>query len=178
MIMNALKGSGYASVFNEIDSHGTVVLPGAYRQFIQNFKRWGSALDGIELCAEHGEQVGWVTDLEEDDYGLWVEFELFRNPAGLHQADAIKCGLRAGLSIGPLTWRPGAPSAEAKARGARGSIRSIWLQEISLTSDPACSGASVRTFAGRDVGEVKYVGCRPRLRIQSPTRSHVVNGPA
>lgn len=68
----------YASVFNNVDSYGDMVIPGA---FIDSLKEYGSQGQGIPLYWRHRMDdpfmnLGATTEAREDDKGLWTESQL------------------------------------------------------------------------------------------------------
>lgn len=94
---NKGKFSGYASVFNQVDTYGDTILPGAYKDTLEV-----NGMPKMFLQHESWElPIGkWLT-AEEDDHGLFVEGEL---TIGMARADdtyaALKHGTLDGLSIG------------------------------------------------------------------------------
>lgn len=94
---SAGKFAGYASVFNEIDSYGDTILPGAYQKTLET-----NGMPKMFLQHESWElPIGKWLVAEEDDHGLYVEGEL---TVGMARADdtyaALKHGTLDGLSIG------------------------------------------------------------------------------
>ncbi|SEN43621.1 HK97 family phage prohead protease [Nitrosomonas marina] len=89
--------SGYASVFNQVDSYGDTILPGAYKDTLEV-----NGLPKMFLQHESWElPIGKWLKAEEDDHGLLVEGEL---TLGMTRANdtyaALKHGTLDGLSIG------------------------------------------------------------------------------
>jgi len=89
--------SGYASVFNQIDSYGDTILPGAYKDTLEV-----NGMPKMFLQHESWElPIGKWMKAEEDNHGLFVEGEL---TIGMSRADdtyaALKHGTLDGLSIG------------------------------------------------------------------------------
>lgn len=69
------KFSGYCSVFNNIDSYGEIVAPGAFAETIKEDGPvfpcyWGHRMDDPLF------NIGKTTAISEDDHGLLVEVEL------------------------------------------------------------------------------------------------------
>ena len=130
--------AGYASVFNEIDEGGDIVLPGAFRKTLQ---RRGRA--AIRLLFQHDpkEPVGLWDRVAEDGFGLWAEGRLV---PGVPRADALRrlIELRAidGLSIGFRTVR----AARDRGSGHR-RISEIDLWEISIVTFPMMASARIGT---------------------------------
>lgn len=89
--------SGYASVFNQVDTYGDTILPGAYKDTLEV-----NGMPKMFLQHESWElPIGKWTEAKEDDHGLFVEGEL---TLGMARADdthaALKHGTLDGLSIG------------------------------------------------------------------------------
>ncbi|GAA3947913.1 HK97 family phage prohead protease [Microbacterium soli] len=68
----------YASVFNNVDSYGDMVVPGA---FIDALKEYGAKGEGIPLYWRHRMDdpfmnLGATTEAREDEHGLWTESQL------------------------------------------------------------------------------------------------------
>lgn len=91
------KFAGYASVFNQIDSYGDTILPGAYQKTLET-----NGMPKMFLQHKSWElPIGKWLAAKEDDHGLYVEGEL---TIGMTRADdtyaALKHGTLDGLSIG------------------------------------------------------------------------------
>lgn len=91
------KFAGYASVFNQVDSYGDTILPGAYQKTLEI-----NGMPKMFLQHELWElPIGKWLVAKEDDHGLYVEGEL---TVGMGRADdtyaALKHGTLDGLSIG------------------------------------------------------------------------------
>ena len=120
--------AGYARVFEVIDGHKDVILPGAFRRTIQDR---GSK---IKLLWQHrmDEPIGVITELREDKRGLYVEGQLLLDVQRAQEAYALlKSGAIDGLSIGYKVI-----DAEMNAEGVR-LIKEVELFEISLVTFPA-----------------------------------------
>jgi HK97 family phage prohead protease len=126
--------TGYASVFNGVDSYGDTILPGAYADTIKNRARpirmrWN----------HHGPVIGKWTDVVEDGKGLVVTGEL---TPGHSVAEDVYAGLKHGsldgLSIG-YRIPPGGSQKEGKVR----QLKRIDLIEISVVEEPADLAARV-----------------------------------
>lgn len=129
----AMKFSGYASKFNDIDSYNDTILPGAYAETLQNRQR------PIRLRWNHwGDIIGKWTVIKEDDYGLYVEGELTPDHSKAQDVYALlKHGAIDGLSIGFYII-----DSEMRADGVR-VLKQIELVEISIVEEPADLGAVI-----------------------------------
>ena len=131
----ARKGffSGYASVFNGVDSYGDTILPGAYKRTIKRRER------PVQMRWNHfGPVIGKWLRMEEDEKGLYVEGELTPGHSVAEDAYALlKHGAVDGLSIG---YRP--VKIEDHGDGKR-TLKEIELVEISVVESPADLSARV-----------------------------------
>lgn len=140
--VEAGRFSGYASVFNKIDSYGDTILPGAYKQTLEK-----NGLPKMFLQHESWElPIGKWIKAKEDEYGLFVEGELTPGMSRANDASAaLKHETLDGLSIGyRLHKEDYENSKEARL------IKNVsLLAEISLVVYPADS------FARVDLASVK-----------------------
>ena len=130
---NTVRVSGYASVFGVKDSYGDIVDRGA-------FSAWLATEPRIPLRYEHQTpNVGLVTELEEDDYGLRFAAEL--TPGHSVAADVaaeLRHGTVTGVSFGYFYDKR---STRTEPDGRH--LTAIEPFEISLTSTPANRAARV-----------------------------------
>lgn len=130
--------AGYASVFNDVDEGGDIVLPGAFKKTLQQRGR-----DRVRLLFQHDpkEPVGLWETIAEDGFGLWAEGRLV---PGVPRADAlrrlIEHGAIDGLSIGFRTVK----AARDRGSGHR-RIAEIDLWEISIVTFPMMAEARIGT---------------------------------
>lgn len=129
---------GYASVKNEVDSYGDVVLDGAYSNLAE-FVRDGFVSYGHDLA---GAPIGFVESAREDAKGLFVTMRFHGTPAGQEAwtvaQERMAAGRSVGLSIGyvPLQWR-----YEDRDGVRVRLLESIELKEFSLVTMPAARSA-------------------------------------
>ena len=93
--------SGYLSVFNNIDSYRDIVLPGAFKESLDEWSEKGR-LPPI-LWQHRGDQpIGPFTKMEEDEHGLYVEgILLLEDVQTAREAHSlIKNKVVSGMSIG------------------------------------------------------------------------------
>lgn len=127
---------GYASTFNQVDSYGDTILPGAYKETIKNRKR------PIKMFLEHWREnvIGKWIEMKEDDVGLWVRGEL---TPGHSIASDVYASLKHesidGLSIG---YRVPVGGAEDNDHGGQ-NLAKIELHEISVVTMPADDTARI-----------------------------------
>lgn len=127
--------SGYASVFNVVDTHNDIIMRGAFKQSLK------SRASEIKLLWQHrqDEPIGVFDRMFEDAHGLYVEGRLLLNVQRAREAYALlKEGAISGLSIGysPLHYK------HDPQTGVR-ILTAIELWEISLVTFPANAAAGV-----------------------------------
>jgi HK97 family phage prohead protease len=130
-----LKFSGYASVFNGIDSYGDMIMPGAYKNTIVDRER------PIQLRWNHyGPVIGKFTEVYEDEKGLFVEGELTKGHSTAEDAAALlRHGAISGLSIGYV-------AKDEEQDGVIRKLKEIDLFEISLVESPADNNAHISSI--------------------------------
>jgi len=130
-----LKFSGYASVFDGIDSYGDTVLSGAYKRTLENRER------PVQLRWNHfGPVIGKFTEMYEDEKGLFVEGELTKGHSVAEDAAALlRHGAISGMSIGYSV-------REDEQDGVIRKLKDIELYEISLVESPADNNAHVTSI--------------------------------
>lgn len=139
------KFEGYASTFNNVDSYGDTILPGAYKETLS-----ANGLPKMFILHRSYElPIGKWLDASEDSKGLYVKGEL---TPGLSMANdvnaALKHGTLDGLSIG-YALRKADYQPSDKIEGGRIIKKISLLSEISPVTFPADS------FARIDLSSVK-----------------------
>lgn len=139
------KFEGYASTFNNVDSYGDTILPGAYKDTLS-----ANGLPKMFILHRSYElPIGKWLDASEDSKGLYVKGEL---TPGLSMANdvnaALKHGTLDGLSIG-YALRKADYQPSDKIEGGRIIKKISLLSEISPVTFPADS------FARIDLSSVK-----------------------
>ena len=133
-----MRFSGYASVFNGLDSYGDTIVPGAYAKTLVSRER------EVKMRWNHyGPVIGKWFRMIEDEKGLFVEGEL--TPGHSKAVDvyaSLKHGAIDGLSIG---YHP--VQVEQKADGTR-LLKEINLIEISVVEEPADLAARISDIKG------------------------------
>lgn len=113
---------GYGSVFGNEDSHGDVILRGAFNETLQkrNPKMlWQHRMDS---------PIGTWDEVKEDDRGLWVKGRIItKTQLGSETVELIKAGVVSGLSIGYRT-------IDAEYRGDLRVLKAVDLYEISAVT--------------------------------------------
>lgn len=87
----------YALAFNNVDSWGDIIAPGACDEFLksENFGR-------MALCYQHdiNEVIGVITDAGVDEKGMWIEADVLPTTTGKDVQTLIKAGAVKEFSIG------------------------------------------------------------------------------
>ncbi|MBA4249049.1 MAG: HK97 family phage prohead protease [Candidatus Puniceispirillum sp.] len=145
---------GYANVFNTIDHHNDVVLPGAFQKSIQkwkNQKRWP------KMLWQHDEKyiIGLWHDMYEDDKGLYVKGQLLLDLPKAQEAHALlKAKALDSLSIGY--------SIKKSSNGMLYNKNVQFLNELSL------SEISLVTFPSNEDSKVSFVKNLPYFNQSQP----------
>ena len=128
----SLKFSGYASVFNGVDSYGDTIKPGAYKGTLEDRER------PIQLRKDHyGPVIGKFTEIYEDEKGLFVSGELTKgHSAAEDTAASLRHGAISGLSIGYVV-------KDFNQNGVIRELKEIDLHEISIVESPADNNAHI-----------------------------------
>ncbi len=123
--------SGYASVYNNIDLHGDIILPGAFKHGLAS---------KVELLWQHDPllPIGKILELKETVKGLFVRAKLIEGIAKAKEVKTmLKEGVIDGLSIGFVV-------KDYFYNGETRYIKSAELWEISLVTFPANPKARVQ----------------------------------
>ena len=147
----SMSFSGYGAVFNNVDSYGDVIAPGAFSQYLSDLKAgktgWPLMLSqhgGWGMAADDLTPIGVWTDMAEDGHGLKVDGKLADTPRGREMYALMTMDPRPaidGLSIGyiPKEWEPRSKPEDPKRR-----LKRIDLVEVSIVSMPANREARVK----------------------------------
>jgi HK97 family phage prohead protease len=150
---------GYGAVFGNVDSHGDIIEPGAFKKSLSEWKSKGR-LPSMKLM--HGAAlnpfaddlpVGKWTKMEEDGRGLYVEGKLsgLDTDLGRRIHGLMKDAVLDGLSIGYMVtqFSPGMGD-EVRRR-----LEHVNLREVSLVDDP--SNERARITAVKAAAEIKTI---------------------
>lgn len=86
--------SGYCAVFNNVDSYGDVILPGAFAKGLPDFLANG------QICFNHEEVIGKPLEAHEDAKGLFVRGKISDTAKGRDCKTLLKDGVMRKMSIG------------------------------------------------------------------------------
>jgi HK97 family phage prohead protease len=135
--------AGYASTFNNVDSYGDTILPGAY---IETLRKNGLPKMFI-LHRSYELPIGKWLDAAEDKKGLYVKGELTPGMSMSNDVGAaLKHGTLDGLSIG-YALKKGDYTPSEVAEGGRIIKKVSLLDEISPVTYPADRHARVDTVS-------------------------------
>lgn len=132
------KIDGYASVFNVVDGGGDMVMPGAFKGTLQDWKRKGQM---VPMLWQHDpdEPIGVWDSLSEDEQGLKASGTLILDvPQAAAVRALVKGGAVSGLSIGYQTK----DYTLDRNSGVR-KLNKVDLWEVSLVTFPMCQEAQV-----------------------------------
>ena len=130
---------GYASIFNQVDGSGDLVLPGA---FDNSLHKRGPA--NIRMLFQHdpSQPIGRWLEIRQDDKGLYVRGQLSMDvQRSTELAGLLRDGAIDGLSIGFKTIR----AHRDRKTGIR-KLVTVDLWEISLVTFPMLASARVASF--------------------------------
>lgn len=146
---DSMEFTGYGAAFNNIDSYGDVIAPGAFAAYLSDMhsgkQPWPAMLSqhGGYGSAEEMTPIGVWTQLAEDGRGLQVTGKLADTPRGRELYTLMKMSPRPaidGLSIGYIAK---AYTPRSKPEDPRRKITQIDLMEISPVTFPANRNARV-----------------------------------
>ncbi len=139
---------GYASVFDELDSCGDIVVRGAFEKTICQM----SSGKYPKLLWQHdtSSPIGTIQELREDDYGLFVKAKLLLEiPKAQEVYSLLKNKVVDGLSIG---YRVN----HHYIKGGNNYLTDLELVEISVVTFPACLSAVVESVKSKENLGSKY----------------------
>lgn len=138
---------GYGAVFNNVDSYGDVIAPGAFAQTLAKHLADETRPLMFLNHAAASIPVGVWTELSEDGYGLKVKGQLIDTADGRDVYTALKAGALNGLSIG---FRPVEFQMRAKPEDPRRTLKSVELVEVSVVTLPANAKARIQAVKSMD----------------------------
>lgn len=140
---------GYASVFGNVDSYGDIVVKGAFSRFLSELRAKGKVISVFygHNMEDPKANIGWVTELREDDHGLWfkAQLDLSGDTYGRLVYAQLKDGRLDSLSFGFSV-------VDSANTDAGYELRDLELYEISVVPIPANQEALVTEVkAGRAI---------------------------
>ena len=136
---------GYASYFNNKDSDGDIIRPGAYAKTI---KENG---DRVRYIYQHNmaQPLGKMRMLEEDDKGLLFEAEIAKTTLGNDVMELMKLGVITENSVGILPM-------QKEFKGDYREIPDVTLYEVSAVTLAANDQAKIMDVKGSANKEEMY----------------------
>ena len=126
---------GYGSVFEVLDSYGTVIAPGAFSRTLREWRGRGSLPD-FYLQHDYSLVVGKFLEMAEDERGLKLRGRFVQSSIGDHALALMQEDIATGLSIGFFTR-----SFEMRDQVMR--ITDVDLMEVSQVTRPANPEAGI-----------------------------------
>ena len=138
--------SGWASVYNVVDQQDDIVLPGAFRKALQE---WRSSGRVVPLAVDHEHSsdavIGSLVSATETPYGLKFTAAFSSTQRAQEMRVKAKEGHLAGLSIyGPIFKK----SFESRDGRELRLLQELGLMEVTLTPYPANGKALVTSAKG------------------------------
>lgn len=132
--------TGYASVFNVVDSYGDIVRPGAYAECLKEFVRDGWLAVGHEWGTLG---VGYFADAGEDHYGLAVDAAFHSTKEAQDARTIIRERKTAGKSVSlSIGYRVPNGGRVERDDGTFDLVK-VDLKEISIVPCPANAMATI-----------------------------------
>lgn len=140
---------GYGSTFDNIDSYGDTIAPGAFKQSINDAMTGAKAWPAMLL--QHGgptatdkTPIGVWTDMSEDDKGLKLTGRLaIKTRRGSEAYELLKMKPRPALNGLSIGFRAKDYTLHKVGSPARHTLKEIELVEVSLVTFPADQYARV-----------------------------------
>ena len=129
--------NGYASIFNNTDRQGEIVLKGAFADTLPSFLRDGFGALNHEWSAL---PIATISEAREDERGLWVKGEFHSTPDAQTVRTIVRERLERGKSVGMSI---GYNVIEDEFTKDARVLKRLGLFEISLVSVPANAEAQV-----------------------------------
>lgn len=139
------KFTGYGSVFGEVDSYRDIVMPGAFKKSLAQYKELKRK---VPMLWQHSSRqpMGVYTDIKEDKHGLYVEGEInMKTQVGIEGHALMEQGALSGLSIGYETIM----FKDDNEKLVR-ELHEVDLWEISPVTFPAGDGARIQSVKNWD----------------------------
>lgn len=160
--------SGYASVFEELDTYRDIVKRGA---FVKSLESWQEKGRKVPILWQHSgaQPIGVYDTIVEDEKGLFVEGKLNLDVQQGREAYALlKQGALSGISIG---YSVGRDETDAKSGVRR--LFEISLYEASLVTFPALDSARVADV--KRIEDMQSLSdCEERLRDAGLSKSEAL----
>lgn len=139
---------GYGAVFGNVDLHGDVIAPGAFKTSLAEQAAAGRR---VPMHVNHGLQVlggqravGVWSEIAEDGKGLRVKGKVsgMNTDAGRNLYERVRDGAFPGLSIGYNVAAGGASYGKVAGEPKR-TLKTVHLHEVSLVDAPSNGAALI-----------------------------------
>ena len=143
--------SGYASVFDNVDSYGDIVRKGAFVESIGEWEAKGK-MPPILWNHDPSDPIGVYTKMQEDEKGLYVEGKLLIDdvPRAKQTHALMKAGVIDGLSIG-YRVKEYLYNVDEEVT----DLIKLSLREVSIVTFPANPDTRIEAVKSRlDAGEL------------------------
>jgi HK97 family phage prohead protease len=148
--------SGYGAVFNNVDSYGDVIDPGAFKKTLSDAQKSGSwpamllQHGGWGVNAEDLTPIGIWTEMSEDSKGLKVSGKLADTQRGNEVYGLLKMQPRPALNGLSIGYRARKFTMGTKAGEPRRRLHELELVEVSIVTMPANPKALVGSVKSGD----------------------------
>jgi uncharacterized protein len=144
----AMSFAGYGAYFNNVDSYGDVIAPGAFAKTLKDANtsgNWPAMLlqHGNFLGGDDNMPVGVWTEMREDSKGLWVEGQLADTQRGRDAYALLKMSPRPAINGMSIGFRATEWTMRTKPDEPRRTLKAVELMEVSLVTFPANPKARV-----------------------------------
>lgn len=151
--------TGYGAVFNNIDSYGDIIEPGAFKRTLAEARKTKSLPamllqhGGWGISADDLTPIGIWTEFEEDEKGLLVTGKLAETQRGLEAYGLLKMTPRPALNGLSIGYRAKKFTMGTKPGEPRRRLHEVELIEVSLVTFPANPKARVGSVkSGQGLG--------------------------
>lgn len=147
--------SGYLAVYNNVDRGLDVIMPGAFKDSLREWKKKGyyppmlKQHGGFMINADDLEPIGKWTLMREDDKGLYVEGKLFSTTSGrniwtvLKESDPGSMGMSIGYQARDYKYVEGKKYGKQYSGYTIRELNKINLREGSVVTFPMNTEATI-----------------------------------
>jgi len=151
----AMTFEGYGAAFNNVDSYGDVIMPGSFKQYLEEAQSgkqpWPAMLSqhgGWGISADDLTPVGVWMEMSENTLGLRVKGQLADTPRGRDLYTLMRMEPRPAINGLSISFIVKESEPRSKPEDPRRRIKRIDLLEISLVTFPANRRARVSGVKG------------------------------
>lgn len=158
----AMTFSGYGAAFNNVDSYGDVIAPGAFKKSLSEAKKsgmwpamlmqhggWGASVDDLT-------PIGIWLEMSEDANGLLVKGKLAETQRGTEAYGLLKMEPRPALNGLSIGYRARKFTQGTKPGEPRRLLTEVELLEVSIVTFPANPKARISTVkSGGDIRTIR-----------------------